>query len=72
MAFAIKPAIKEHFFYATKSKAWRANNHSELATLFERASQLAGSGEIMVQELIPGWYAAVLVLCVFPWRRSNG
>ena len=52
--FAIKPAIKEHFFYATKAKAWRANSHAELRTLFQKASDLAGDGEIMVQELIPG------------------
>jgi D-aspartate ligase len=52
--FALKPAIKEHFFYATKAKAWRANSHSELRTLFQKASELAGPGEIMVQELIPG------------------
>src|SRR5208283_3384754 len=52
--FAIKPAIKEHFFYATKAKAWRANSHSELRALYQKASGLAGQGEIMVQELIPG------------------
>src|SRR6202142_2479435 len=52
--FVLKPAIKEHFFYATKAKAWRANSHSELRTLYQKASELAGSGEIMVQELIPG------------------
>ena len=26
--FTIKPAIKEHFFYATKAKAWRANSRA--------------------------------------------
>ena len=30
--YVIKPAIKEHFFYATKCKAWRANSRDELAT----------------------------------------
>src|SRR5580698_6912542 len=50
--FALKPAIKEHFFYATKAKAWRANSHPELRSLFQKASALAGQGEIMVQELI--------------------
>lgn len=63
--FAIKPAIKEHFFYATKAKAWRANSHSELRTLFERASQLAGNGEIMVQELIPGGGSQQFSYCAF-------
>ena len=27
----VKPAIKEHFFYATHAKAWRADNRAELA-----------------------------------------
>jgi D-aspartate ligase len=63
--FAIKPAIKEHFFYATKAKAWRANSHSELRTLFEKASELAGNGEIMVQELIPGGGSQQFSYCAF-------
>jgi D-aspartate ligase len=50
----IKPAIKEHFFYATKAKAWRANSRAELRELFERALAIVGPGEVMVQELIPG------------------
>jgi predicted ATP-grasp superfamily ATP-dependent carboligase len=52
--FAIKPAIKEHFFYATKAKAWRADSREELRTLFARAEAIVGPGETMVQELIPG------------------
>ena len=63
--FAIKPAIKEHFFYATKAKAWCANSHSELRTLFQRASELAGHGEIMVQELIPGGSSQQFSYCAF-------
>jgi predicted ATP-grasp superfamily ATP-dependent carboligase len=63
--FAIKPAIKEHFFYATKAKAWRANNHAELRTLFQKAAALAGSGEIMVQELIPGGGSQQFSYCAF-------
>jgi D-aspartate ligase len=63
--FAIKPAIKEHFFYATKAKAWRANSHSELRTLFQKASELAGDGEIMVQELIPGGGTQQFSYCSF-------
>jgi D-aspartate ligase len=63
--FAIKPAIKEHFLYATKAKAWCANNHSELRTLFQRASELAGPGEVMVQELIPGGGAQQVSYCAF-------
>jgi len=63
--FAIKPAIKEHFFYATKAKAWRANNHVELRALFQKAAALAGSGEIMVQELIPGGGSQQFSYCAF-------
>jgi len=63
--FAIKPAIKEHFFYATKAKAWRADSHSELRTLFQKASTLAGNGEIMVQELIPGGGTQQFSYCAF-------
>lgn len=52
--FAIKPAIKEHFLYATKAKAWCANSHAELRELFQKASKLMNLGEVMVQEFIPG------------------
>ena len=63
--FVIKPAIKEHFLYAAKAKAWRANSHSELRTLFQKASKLAGPGEIMVQELIPGGGSQQFSYCAF-------
>lgn len=63
--FVIKPAIKEHFFYATKAKAWRANTYAELKTLFSKASDLAGAGEIMVQELIPGGGRQQFAYCAF-------
>jgi predicted ATP-grasp superfamily ATP-dependent carboligase len=52
--FAIKPAIKEHFFYATKAKAWRADDARQLRELFQRAIAIVGPGEVMIQELIPG------------------
>ncbi len=63
--FVIKPAIKEHFFYATKAKAWRANSHAELRTLYRKASELAGNGEIMVQELISGGGSQQFSYCAF-------
>jgi D-aspartate ligase len=50
----VKPAIKEHFFYATKAKAWKANSRAELHNLFRRASALTGSGEVLIQDFIPG------------------
>jgi predicted ATP-grasp superfamily ATP-dependent carboligase len=63
--FAIKPAIKEHFLYATKAKAWCANSHAELKTLFQKASELVGPGEVMVQELIPGGGMQQFAYCAF-------
>jgi D-aspartate ligase len=63
--FAIKPAIKEHFIYATKAKAWRANSHAELRVLFQKASELVGPGEVMVQELIPGGGTQQFSYCAF-------
>jgi D-aspartate ligase len=63
--FVIKPAIKEHFIYSTKAKAWCANSHSELKKLFYKASELAGPGEIMIQELIPGGGAQQFAYCAF-------
>jgi len=51
---AIKPAIKEHFVYATRDKAWRADNPGQLRDLFERALQIIPVEEIMIQDLIPG------------------
>jgi D-aspartate ligase len=63
--FAIKPAIKEHFVYATKAKAWRADSHAELRILFLKATELVGPGEVMVQELIPGGGAQQFAYCAF-------
>lgn len=63
--FAIKPAIKEHFIYATKAKAWCATNHSELRLMFEAASKVVGPGETMVQEVIPGGGMQQISYCAF-------
>jgi D-aspartate ligase len=63
--FAVKPAIKEHFIYATKAKAWCAHNHEELRTLFLQASALVPRGEVMVQELIPGGGSQQFSYCAF-------
>jgi D-aspartate ligase len=52
--FVVKPAIKEHFFYATKAKAWRAESREQLRELVGRALDVIGSPEVMVQELVPG------------------
>jgi D-aspartate ligase len=50
----IKPAIKEHFFYATHAKAWRADTESDLRRHLRQASSIVGLEEILIQELIPG------------------
>jgi predicted ATP-grasp superfamily ATP-dependent carboligase len=62
---ALKPAIKEHFIYATKAKAWRANTREELQQLFTRASAHVGSGEVMIQDLIPGGGQQQFAYCAF-------
>jgi D-aspartate ligase len=62
---AVKPAIKEHFVYATKAKAWRANSRVELEEYFQRAVALTGPGEVMVQELIPGDGCQQFAYCAF-------
>jgi D-aspartate ligase len=54
LPLAIKPAVKENFFYATGKKAWRANTPEELNQLFIRANQEIKPEEVMVQEIIPG------------------
>jgi D-aspartate ligase len=63
--FAIKPGIKEHFVYATKSKAWRADTRDQLEGLFLKASSVVPSEELMVQELIPGGGAQQYAYCTF-------
>jgi D-aspartate ligase len=61
----VKPAVKEDFFYATKAKAWRANNRNELKDLFLRASRHVGSNEVLVQEIIPGDGSTQFSCCMF-------
>ena len=62
---AIKPAIKEHFFYATKAKAWRADGRDELARALEKACGDRRPGEVIVQELIPGGGEQQFAYCAF-------
>lgn len=63
--FVIKPAIKEHFIYETKAKAWKANTHEELAERFQQAAALVQPGEVMIQELIPGNGQQQFSYCAF-------
>jgi predicted ATP-grasp superfamily ATP-dependent carboligase len=63
--FAIKPAIKERFIYATGDKAWRADTRADLEARFREAAQVVGAGEVIVQELIPGGGETQLAYCAF-------
>jgi predicted ATP-grasp superfamily ATP-dependent carboligase len=65
LPLAIKPAVKARFVYATRAKAWRANNRAELAERFQKAAALVQPGEVMVQELIPGDGHHQFACCVF-------
>src|SRR5262245_46973763 len=69
----IKPAIKEHFIYHTKAKAWRADDLAQLETKFERARALVGDGKVIVQEFIPGDGRHQFAFCsFFKLARSLG
>jgi D-aspartate ligase len=61
----LKPAIKEHFFYATKVKAWRINSRAELHLMFRRASELTGASEVIIQDMIPGDGCQQFSYCAF-------
>jgi predicted ATP-grasp superfamily ATP-dependent carboligase len=63
--FALKPAIKEHFFYATKAKAWRVDSRAQLSEKFLKASAQLPPGEVMIQDLIPGDGSQQFAYCAF-------
>ena len=65
LPLAIKPAIKENFFYATGAKAWRANTTADLLKLWEAAVLCIKPNEIMIQEIIPGDGDCQLSYCAF-------
>ena len=65
LPLAIKPAVKEHFFYATKAKAWRADTPEQLRDLYLRASRQIRKEEILIQEIIPGDGNCQLSYCAF-------
>ncbi len=54
LPLAIKPSVKERFFYATGAKAWRTNTPEELHHFFNKASRQINAQEILIQEIIPG------------------
>jgi D-aspartate ligase len=61
----LKPAIKEHFFYATHAKAWQANTAVELLAAFRRATKIIPASEVIVQEMIPGSGEQQYAYCAF-------
>ena len=65
LPLAIKPAIKENFFYVTGAKAWRADTAEELEQLYRRASRHIPPEEILIQEIIPGDGRAQYSYCAF-------
>ena len=65
LPLAIKPAVKENFFYATGDKAWRAETPEQLNNLFRRAGQQIRPEEILIQEIIPGSGLQQYSYCAF-------
>src|SRR5450432_1397212 len=61
----VKPAVKEDFFYATKAKAWRAENREDLIARWKEAVVHSGSNEVLIQEIIPGGGHCQFSSCVF-------
>jgi D-aspartate ligase len=50
----VKPAIKEHFFYETKAKAWPADDRAGLVAAYRKAAGIVPPDEVIVQEVVPG------------------
>lgn len=65
LPLAIKPAIKENFFYATGAKAWRAETPEQLNHLFRKAKAQIRPEEILIQEIIPGSGQQQYSYCAF-------
>jgi D-aspartate ligase len=69
LPLAIKPAVKENFFYATGAKAWRAQTIDELRQIYRKAARYIPLQEILVQQIIPGDGSRQVSYCAF---FSNG
>jgi predicted ATP-grasp superfamily ATP-dependent carboligase len=65
LPLAIKPAVKENFFYATGAKAWRAQTFDELLRIYQKAARYISPQEILVQEIIPGDGNRQVSYCAF-------
>lgn len=65
LPLALKPAIKENFFYATGAKAWRAETLDQLRTIYIKAAKQIKPEEILIQEIIPGDGQQQYSFCAF-------
>jgi D-aspartate ligase len=65
LPLAIKPAVKENFFYATGAKAWRAQTMEELRQIYRKAARYISPQEILVQQIIPGDGSHQVSYCAF-------
>lgn len=65
LPLAVKPAVKENFFYATGAKAWRAETPQQLLELYHRAARDIPHKEILIQEIIPGGGHRQISYCAF-------
>lgn len=65
LPLAIKPAVKENFFYATGAKAWRAETPEQLRELYRQAANQIDPEHILIQEIIPGGGDQQLSYCAF-------
>ncbi len=65
LPLAVKPAVKENFFYATGAKAWRAETPEQLRELYQRACCDIDPREILIQQIIPGDGLRQLSYCAF-------
>jgi D-aspartate ligase len=65
LPLAVKPAVKENFFYATGAKAWRAETPEQLNDLFRKATRQIRPEEILIQEIIPGTGRQQYSYCAF-------
>lgn len=65
LPLAVKPTVKENFFYATGAKAWRCDTVDELHRNYDRAAHQIRSEEILIQEIIPGGGGDQFSWCAF-------
>jgi D-aspartate ligase len=65
LPLAVKPAVKENFFYATGAKAWRAETVAQLQHLYAKAARHIPPEQILLQEIISGDGTCQVSYCAF-------